>query len=209
MIIIVERSSRAQFARQVEEMQCLRHRGSIGRVGWLPASRWTSPYIDEFDTTDAIYVLDLDGHGLVLSGLRLLCTTGPHLIAQRFSDRIFNNRMATGPFIYELSQYFAIGSGTPVSAYQCLCALFCAVFEFCISRGWTHISMVCDIEVLPSLLRLGWEALPLGIPFSAEHRLCVPIIVSVGDTALAMKTVLEAEGESIFAELGAASGHTQ
>src|SRR5689334_11287834 len=103
MIYIVDRTNRAAYQAQLEEMYRIRHDIYVGRRGWKALQKPDGRDIDQFDTEDTVYLLGLDFMGRVVSGLRLNPTTGPHLINTVFPHAVTKGEIPVGDDIYEFT----------------------------------------------------------------------------------------------------------
>lgn len=83
MIIVIDALNRAKHVDILEEMHRLRARVFSGRLGW-DVEIENGLEIDEFDALDPAHVVSLDDEGHVVGCMRLLQTTGPHMLADVF-----------------------------------------------------------------------------------------------------------------------------
>ncbi len=83
MILIIDALNKAKFSSILEDMFRLRARVFGGRLGWEVNIK-DGMEIDEFDRLDPAYVVGLDEEGNVVSAVRALQTTGPHMLSDVF-----------------------------------------------------------------------------------------------------------------------------
>jgi len=83
MIIVIDALNRHEFPDILDEMYKLRARVFQGRLGWEVTVR-DGREIDAFDALDPAHVVCLDEDGDVVGCMRLLQTTGPHMLADVF-----------------------------------------------------------------------------------------------------------------------------
>ena len=83
MIIVIDALNKHRFDRILDEMYQLRARVFQDRLGWDVKVR-DGREIDEFDALDPAHVVCLDDDGDVVGCMRLLQTTGPHMLADVF-----------------------------------------------------------------------------------------------------------------------------
>ena len=83
MIIVIDALNKHRFEGILDEMYRLRARVFRDRLGWDVKVR-DGREIDEFDALDPAHVVCLDGDGDVVGCMRLLQTTGPHMLADVF-----------------------------------------------------------------------------------------------------------------------------
>lgn len=85
MILVIDAINRHQHEAIVEDMFRLRARVFAQRLDW-DVKIESGMEIDEFDALDPVYLVGLDESANVVSCIRLLQTTGPHMLADVFSD---------------------------------------------------------------------------------------------------------------------------
>jgi acyl-homoserine lactone synthase len=179
VLYLIDRRNRRAFDSQIEAMHRIRHQLYVDGRGWRALARPDGREVDQFDTDAATYLLSLDGDGEVLGGIRLLPTTGPHLMRDVFSHIVTWGRVPSDDRIYEMTRLFlwrsAGGETRPKNAGEILCA----TLEFALLRRLSHISVVCDTFFLPRLLENGWKVHHLGLPTQYEEGSCIAILLEV------------------------------
>lgn len=85
MIIVIDALNQHRFADVLDEMFLLRGRVFGDRLGW-EVSIQDGREIDQFDALDPAYVVGLDDEGHVVSCVRALQTTGPHMLSDVFQS---------------------------------------------------------------------------------------------------------------------------
>lgn len=83
MIIVIDALNKDRFSDLLDEMYQLRARVFGDRLGWEVEIR-DGREIDQFDRLDPAYVIGLDDEGHVVSCVRALQTTGPHMLSDVF-----------------------------------------------------------------------------------------------------------------------------
>lgn len=83
MIIIIDAMNKDRFSDVLDDMYRLRARVFGDRLGWEVQIK-NGKEIDRFDHLDPAYVIGVDTEGHVVSCLRLLQTTGPHMLSDVF-----------------------------------------------------------------------------------------------------------------------------
>jgi acyl-homoserine lactone synthase len=186
MIYLVDRTNREAFSSQVEEMHRLRYETYVKRRGWKALERGDGLEVDQFDTDDAVYLMGVDGDGAVNSALRLLPTTGPHLLRDVFPHTVTWGRVPVSERMYEFTRYFIVRERKhPFGRSHAAGRLLCAMFEFGLSKNLSHISFLCDTFFLPTILELGWKTRPLGLPTPYDEGTCVALTFEVSEAGLA------------------------
>lgn len=83
MIIVIDALNRKKFGNLLDEMFRLRARVFGDRLGWEVSVK-DGKEIDRFDALDPVHFVGLDEEGHVISCLRVLQTTGPHMLSDVF-----------------------------------------------------------------------------------------------------------------------------
>ncbi|RGP35891.1 acyl-homoserine-lactone synthase [Pseudotabrizicola alkalilacus] len=83
MIIVIDALNKDRFGDLLDEMFQLRARVFGDRLGW-EVEIVNGREIDQFDRLDPAYVIGLDNEGHVVSCVRALQTTGPHMLSDVF-----------------------------------------------------------------------------------------------------------------------------
>lgn len=85
MILVIDALNRHLHGDILDDMFRLRARVFAGRLGWDVTVK-DGREVDRFDALDPAYLVGLDEEDQVVSCIRLLQTTGPHMLADVFSD---------------------------------------------------------------------------------------------------------------------------
>ncbi|GAW33344.1 acyl-homoserine-lactone synthase [Roseovarius sp. A-2] len=104
MIIVIDALNRDRFSDLVNEMYRLRARVFCDRLGWDVTIK-DGMEIDLYDELDAAYVMSLDQDGHVVGCMRLLQTTGPHMLADVFADILEGEPPLRSPQIWEATRF--------------------------------------------------------------------------------------------------------
>jgi acyl-homoserine lactone synthase len=185
MIYLIDRRNRAAFTQQLDEMFRIRHDIYVNRRGWKALAREDQREIDQFDTEEAVYLLGLDELGHVTSGLRLVPTTRPHLIRDVFPHAVTWGRIPCDEKIYEFTRYFIVNEKSGVlKKRRAAGELLCAMFEYGLSAGLTHFSLLCDSFFLPHMLECKWKVHPLGLPTPYDEGTCIAVLFEISEAAI-------------------------
>ncbi|MET4102022.1 N-acyl-L-homoserine lactone synthetase [Roseovarius sp. MBR-78] len=105
MIIVIDALNRDRFGDLLSEMYRLRARVFQDRLGWDVTVTDDGLEIDEFDALDPAHVISLDDMGNVVGCMRLLQTTGPHMLADVFVDILDGEPPLRSPQLWEATRF--------------------------------------------------------------------------------------------------------
>jgi len=185
VLYLIDRRNRAAFGAQFEEMFRIRHSIYVEARGWKAIARPDRREIDQFDTDAAVYLLGLGPQGEVTSGVRLMPTTGPHLMRDVFSHTVTLGQVPCDPRVYEITRYFVWGEMRGDERRKAVTEVFCGLFEYAVARNLTQMSVVCDTFFLPRLIEAGWKVHHLGLPTEYAEGVCAAILLEVSPQRLA------------------------
>ncbi|HEY0107506.1 MAG TPA: acyl-homoserine-lactone synthase [Rhizomicrobium sp.] len=198
MLYLVDRRNREEFLPQLEEMFRIRHAIYVEGRGWRAIARADGREIDQFDTEDASYLLGLNEQGGVTSGVRLLPTTGPHLMRDVFAHTVTWGRVPCDARVFEMTRYFVWGDVRGDARRQAVREVFCGIVEYALAHRLSHISVVCDTFFVPRLLEAGWKLHHLGLPTDYPEGVCAAVLLEVTPQRLAeMRARLGASGPAL------------
>ncbi len=148
MIIVIDAQNRHLFEDVLDDMYRLRARVFSDRLGW-EVSIENGREIDRFDRLDPLYLVGLDDEGEVVSCVRLLQTTGPHMLADVFSAILEGEAPLRSSRIWESTRFCVDtarlsreDASTTVS--RATCELMVATLETCRDAGISDIITVID-----------------------------------------------------------------
>jgi acyl-homoserine lactone synthase len=183
-IHIVDRSNRSVYRDELEQHFRLRHEIYVGERGWHDLARPDGREIDAFDTVDAVYLLGiLQGKGVV-AGSRLVPSLKPHLMGEVF-PQLAPAGVPRASNIFEWTRIFVVPA-LRQPGRLCLAAgiVYCGIVEFCLQRGISRLSIVCETYWFERLAKLGWNPRPLGRPIEHRGETIIGLIVDMGEVAL-------------------------
>lgn len=148
MIIVIDALNKHEFPTVLDDMFRLRARVFGDRLGWEVEIR-DGKEIDKFDALDPAYVIGLDDDGHVVSCVRALQTTGPHMLADVFSAILQGEPPLRSATVWESTRFCVdtqrLGRGTaPNSVSHATCELMIASLEYARRSGITDIVTVID-----------------------------------------------------------------
>lgn len=156
MIIVVDGLNRHRYNRILDEMYALRARVFGQRLGWN-VEITDGKEIDQFDALDPAYVIGLNDDGRVVSCVRALQTTGPHMLSDVFSDILDGEPPLRSATLWESTRFcvdtdiLERGKSRNSVSYA-TCELMAASLEYARDSGITDIVTVID-PVMNRVLR--------------------------------------------------------
>ncbi len=142
-----------------------RHQIYVERRGWKALKSVNGEERDQFDRPDTIYLLAIDEEDDILAGLRLLPTTGPHLLADLFPHLVMSGDIPRGEDILELTRFYVAPFGASRQVRDWLVGVLCTgMLEYCLDHGVRRITSVIDTFLLKLMLSMEWKVRPLGLP---------------------------------------------
>lgn len=148
MLVVVDALNKADFPGLLDEMFRLRARVFGDRLGWEVDIR-NGREIDKFDALDPAYVIGLDDEGHVVSCVRALQTTGPHMLSDVFSAILDGEAPLRSATLWESTRFCVDtnrldrGNGRNSVSYA-TCELMVGSLEYAKNSGITDIVTVID-----------------------------------------------------------------
>lgn len=148
MIIVIDALNKDRFADLLDEMFQLRARVFEGRLGWEVEVQ-NGREIDQFDALDPAYVIGLDNDGHVVSCVRALQTTGPHMLSEVFHAILGGEPPLRSSTLWESTRFCVdtqrlAGDGTMKAVSLATCELMIGSLEFARRAGIADIITVID-----------------------------------------------------------------
>ncbi len=165
MIVLVTKENRRQYAAQLRQMYQQRYQVFVEMLNWdLPLAK-DGLEMDQYDTSDTLYLLKLDHNGEVLGSKRMNPTMRPHLMVDLFSHLV-EGAVPRGRNIWESSR-----SCVPPSQQDqgIIGELFLGMAEAALIFHITRITFVVGMKFYPTVLHAGWGITPLGIPHKDDN----------------------------------------
>jgi N-acyl-L-homoserine lactone synthetase len=156
MFLLLTPDNREQYIPHIKSMHKLRHQVFIDELKWpLGAIQSIDGMeFDQFDTTDAYYIIRLNDLGEVDACARLIPTTQPNLLCDVFPDLIQKIEKPCSDDVWEVSRFCAAKNSAPKNIVGQLVA---AMLEFGLQVGMKNYVSVSDIRIEPLLRRYGWS----------------------------------------------------
>ena len=156
----------------------------MDRLGWDLQSPDGLCEIDEYDGDETLYLIVHQAQtGRHLGSVRLLPSVGSHLLGDKFAHLCFDG-VPIGPDVCEITRLVTAPGLSRAEALQVRRQLSIALFEHALDHGITTYTMVTHLPWLPSLLSIGWDAEPLGLPHGEGVNAVAAMQILVNETTL-------------------------
>jgi len=192
MIDLILPGERTSYAGPLMQMYHDRKRVFVDELGWQLQSPGSWLELDDYDNEAAVYLMARDGEtGDRRGSVRLLPTTGPHLMSGVFPDLCVDG-LIRSPSCWEISRLVASvdgKTGTRLLRVHRLLAL--ALVEFALLNDIDRYVLVAESQRVPALLSMGWQVTPLSLPTPCDGQMIEALCIHVGpDTLDAMRARL-------------------
>lgn len=152
------------------QMFALRARCFYERRGWS-VNVVDGKEIDYFDDLNPLYIMVEEG-GTLLASLRLLQTTGPHMLADIFPETMSEQPVIRHPLIWESTRFCVdtnAAEGRGVNGVNWATSeLLVGLFSMALETGLENIISVYDLYMERILRRAGCSFDRLGEPFAYD-----------------------------------------
>ncbi|WP_156255218.1 acyl-homoserine-lactone synthase [Sandarakinorhabdus oryzae] len=156
----------------------------MDRMGWDLRSPDGLHELDEYDQDDTLYlIVHQSATHRHLGSVRLLPSTGPHLLRDKFAHLCLDG-VPTGPDVWEITRLVTSPGLSRAEALQVRRQLSIALFEHGLGHGIARYTMVTHMAWLPSLLSIGWDAEPLGLPHGEGNAAVAALQIMIDETSL-------------------------
>jgi acyl-homoserine lactone synthase len=198
MLQVISGKDRARRRTLLDQMHRDRKTVFVDRLGWRVPVVGDEFEIDQFDGDAAIYLIATGPAGEHTGSVRLLPTSGPHLLADVF-PHLCERGVPRGPDIWEITRLFtAAGHPDPRSVRR---QLVLGMVEFAVMHKIRRYTCLTHVPYLSSVLSVGWDCEPLGLPQDDGGVLLGAVVIDINTETLAMMrekrgihhSVLEAE----------------
>lgn len=191
MVQVIDWHSRQAFADEVEQMHRLRKQVFIDFYKWN-LKHENGLEIDQFDHPDALYMFDRDPEtGALVSSLRLLPTTGHHMMEPLFSH-LCEEGYPRGPHVYEVSRLLynpLLQNESKETVFQVRQRLLLGLVEFCQQWGIRDLIFVTHAKFLARLVSYDWEIVPLGLSvMDGDQQISAMRLMLAPDTLKRLQT---------------------
>jgi N-acyl-L-homoserine lactone synthetase len=159
MIYVVDSLNSAYYRPLLDEMFRLRKRVFHDRLGW-DVQVTDGMEIDLFDSLDPAHVISVDDQGNVVGCMRLLQTTGPHMLSDVFASILDGEPPLRSSTIWEATRFcvdtnlLSTGRGRNTISYV-TSEVMIGAFEYAMEAGVTDAVAVIDPVMNRVLQRSG------------------------------------------------------
>jgi acyl homoserine lactone synthase len=159
MIIVIDALNQAEYPRILREMHKLRARVFQDRLGW-DVTVTNGEERDRFDDLDPAHVVCLNHMGQVVGCMRLLQTTGPHMLSDVFSSILGGEPPLRSSRLWEATRFcvdterLSLGRG-PNTVSSVTSEVMIGAFEYAMDAGVTDAVAVIDPVMDRVLKRSG------------------------------------------------------
>lgn len=169
MYHIVDSENYALYRYELDEYFRIRYEYFVGKRGWALAHA-NGMEKDRFDDRDTVYLLNILDSGRLIGGTRMIPTTKPHLMSE-FTPKEVAALVPRGPEVWESSRGVCVEE---YRNYKSVCEYCLAVAELSLLWGIERIVYLVDPEFFQTVLTMGWNARPIGMPFTSQNEIFVP-----------------------------------
>lgn len=162
MVQVIEGRDRARHAKLFETIFRARYETFVVNRCWsLPARNGLE--IDQYDTEQAVYFVDIDETGHLQGAVRLTPTTVASLTADYYPHLSDGGTALRDPFVYEGTRYIASPREKTAESNRVVKArILGAMTEWAWSFGIRHIQTVIDAPLLRSFKKVNSQTFALG-----------------------------------------------
>ncbi len=171
MIIAAHRTECARHPELFEQMYQLRAKSFAERRGWT-VNVSNGQEVDVFDDLNPLYIMSVSPSGKLVASLRLLQTTGPHMLSDVFPETMTGSPLIRHPLIWESSRFCvdteeALNQrGRTVHMYTV--EILLGMLETARDNAIINVVSVYDLLVERILRRVGCPFDRLGEPFEYD-----------------------------------------
>ncbi|HEX3755492.1 MAG TPA: acyl-homoserine-lactone synthase [Rhizomicrobium sp.] len=202
MVHVVHAGNRNLYRNALSQMYCDRKRIFCDALGWkIPVAAGIFE-IDQFDTDDAVYLLDIDPQDdRHLGSTRLLPSTKPHILGSLF-PALCDQSVPRGPDIWEITRFCTAPRLRREQTLRARSHLWVALAEFALRYGISRYTCVAEVPWMATLQEYAWRSSPLGEPREINGEALGALIVENSSHSLldlrvktgVRETVLESRG---------------
>jgi N-acyl-L-homoserine lactone synthetase len=184
MVLLVDRTNAGEHGEVLHEMHRVRKAVFVDRLKWDVPVVDNEREIDQFDTENAVYLVNIDeATGRHLASVRLLSSTGPHVLGDIFAE-LCQGGPPNSSDTWEITR-LCTSPGLPHEiAARARHKLAVALVEYAVLHAIRRYTCVIEVQHIPSLIAPGWCCNPLGPPKEFNGVLLGAFALSIVPTTL-------------------------
>jgi N-acyl-L-homoserine lactone synthetase len=158
--------------------------------------------IDQFDNSDATYIIVADEGGEHLGSARLLETVRPHILGDLYPELCAGD-VPAGPKIHEITRFCLGRSQGAARRRETRNRLVSALVAHALKHDIQTYTGVAELSWLQQILAFGWECRPLGLPRELGCGLTGALAITIDAQTPALlerNGIWIADGETALAE---------
>lgn len=184
MVVVVTANNRHKYADLVDAMHADRKRIFVDALKWDIPVVDDKYEIDQFDNDDAVYLLALDPEKQThLGSVRLLPSSKPHLLGDVF-PMLCDNGVPRGEDIWEITRLCTAPQLRGREAWLARSYLAVGMVEFALLYGISKYTCVAETSWLSSIMAVGWECEPLGLPKELNGESVGALVINISPATL-------------------------
>jgi acyl-homoserine lactone synthase len=172
MVIVLTGRDRGRQHRYFDQHFRLRHEVFVRRRRWaLPCTNGRE--IDQYDTEEAVYFLDINEDDVVRGTIRIAPSLTSSLLADYFPHLVETDDPLRSPDIYECTRYIVMPDRKTRDENRAAKArIISSMLEWSLRRKLSFLQTVIETATLPSYLELTPQTIPLGLshPYGGGRR---------------------------------------
>jgi N-acyl-L-homoserine lactone synthetase len=184
MVDVVTANNRFKYEGQLHAMHADRKRIFVDGLKWEIPVVDGAYEIDQFDNDDAVYLLSLDAAKKThLGSVRLLPSSKPHLLGDVF-PMLCDAGVPRGDDIWEITRLCTAPQLRGREAWLVRSHLAVGMVEFALLYGISRYTCVAETSWLSSIMAVGWECEPLGLPKELNGESVGALVINITPATL-------------------------
>ncbi len=184
MVLQIDRTNASDYEALLNEMHRVRKAVFVDRLGWDVPVVEGEYEIDQFDTENAVYLINIDeATGQHLASVRLLSSTKPNVLTDIFAA-LCQGGPPNSSDTWEITR-LCTSPGLPRDvAARARHKLAVALVEYGLLHGICRYTCVIEVQNIPTLIAPGWCCNPLGPPKTINGAMLGAFALSIVPTTL-------------------------
>lgn len=184
MVLQLQSEARAAYRDLMLDMYGVRKAVFVDQLGWDVPVIDGHYEVDQFDTDEAVYLINFDPEtGKHLASVRLLPTTRAHILGDLFPQLCVEEPLRDEE-TWEITRLCTTPGLDRVVAAKARHKLAVALVEHALLHGITRYVIVIEIHHLSALIAPGWRYRPLGPPTQVGAQMLGAFELGITPTTL-------------------------